>query len=216
MPSEVELATVADASVFILLGSIARPHQSGDPAERATALMRVERAIKVPPGLRGLAGRDVTVRLRHPLPDGRYVFFADPVTIGDGVVINEREHLSDHEVALAEAAMARGYAARIADRCAVAFLVALGTVGEVRPLLPPEERRGRVPWAIAPFNVEHVIKGKKPKQVLLVGPLHASKRLPRAPALRSGLHAILILQRPPKDALELVPEFRTPVDRLHC
>ena len=59
---------------------------------------------------------------------------------------------------------------------------------------------------MARFEIERVLKGRKLRRVTLVGPIHASKHLPRAPALRAGRYAILILQRPPEDAMERLPE----------
>ena len=51
-----------------------------------------------------------------------------------------------------------------------------------------------------------MLKGRKAKHIALVGPNPASKRLPRAPALRAGIRAIFILQHPPQEALELLGE----------
>jgi hypothetical protein len=212
MASFGDLVPIANASAFIFTGAITRTGTSTvpvHPVDAATVVVSVEEVIKAPLGLRSLAGREVTVQLRHTLAAGRYVFFADPLAIGAGIVVKEQAHLEATADAEAEAAAAveRGFAAKIAPRVQAAFLVALGTVGEVRPLLSPAERRGRVPWAMAPFEIERVLKGKgKPRHVTLLGPLHASKFLPQAPALRAGLHAILILQRPPEDAIKLLRE----------
>jgi hypothetical protein len=212
MASFGDLVPIANASAFIFTGSITRTSASTvpvHPVDVATVVVSVEEVIKAPLGLRGLVGREVTVQLQHALAGGRYVFFADPLAIGAGIVVKEQAHLEATAGAKAEAAAAveRGYAAKIEPHVRVAFLVALGTVGAVRPLLSPAERRGRVPWAMAPFEIERVLKGKgKPRHVTLLGPLHASKYLPEAPALRAGLHAILILQRPPQDAIKHLPE----------
>lgn len=210
MSSFDDLAVLADTSAFIFTGSITRASAStvpGLPVEATTVLVSVEDAIKIPAGLRSFAGREVTVQLRHPLATGHYVFFADPLAVGEGIAVKERAHLDGREREEALAAVNRGYAARMTPRLEAAFLVALGTVGEVRPLLSPADRRRRVPWAVAPFEIERVLKGKgKLRHVTLIGPLHASKLLPRAPALRAGLHAILILQRPPQEAIECVAD----------
>ena len=158
------------------------------------------------PELAILAGREVTVQLRHPLAAGHYVFFADPLAVGVSIAVKERAHLDAREHEEAVAALERGYAARMAPRLETAFLVALGSEGEVHALVPPTERRGRPPWAMARFEIERVLKGRKPRKVTLVGPLHASKLLPRAPALRAGRHSILILRKPPENALARLPE----------
>jgi hypothetical protein len=210
MPSFGDLAPVANASAFIFTGSITRAGASTVstlPIDATTVVVSVEDVIKAPAGLRSFVGSEVTVQLRHALAAGQYVFFADPLAVGEGIAVKERAHLDGRERGEAVAAVEHGYAAQMAPRLEEAFLVALGTVGEVRPLVPPAERRGRVPWALARFEIERVLKGKgKARHVTLLGPIHASKRLPRAPALRAGLHAILILQRPPQDAIEHVPD----------
>jgi hypothetical protein len=210
MPPYDELGFVANASAFIFTGSITRAGASTVPTvptDATTAVVSVEDVIKAPLGLRNFAGREVTVQLRHALSAGHYVFFADPLAVGEGIAVKEIAHLDGRERKEAVEAVKRGYTAQMAPRVAAAFLVALGTVGEVHPLLSPAERRGRVPWALARFATERILKGKgKPSHVTLVGPIHASKLLPRAPALRAGLHAILILQRPPKDAIAHIPD----------
>ncbi len=212
MPLLGDLVPVADASAFIFTGSIARAGASTVavlPVDAGTVVVSVADVIKAPLGLRGLAGREVTVQLLHPLAAGQYVFFADPLAVGDGIAVKERAHLDGTAGAQTEAAEAveRGYAALIARRAEAAFLVALGTVGTVRPLFTPAEHRKRVPWALAPFEIERVLKGReKLRQVTLLGPHRGSKRLPRAPALRAGLHAILFLHHPPSEATEFVSE----------
>jgi len=210
MPSIDELAPIADASAFIFTGSIARAGASTVPVlvvDAATVVVSVKEVIKAPIGLRGFAGREVTVQLLHPLAAGDYVFFADLWSVGEGIAVKERAHLDAAAGAQATAAMERGYATRIERRLQTASLVALGHVGAVRALLTPAQRRGKVPWALARFEIERVLKGKgKPRHAALVGPIHASKKLPKAPALRAGLHAILILHRPPPEAIELIPQ----------
>lgn len=206
MPTIEELAPIADTSAFIFTGSIIRPPASTALADAGTVVVSVKDVIKVPLGMRGFAGSEVTVHLSHPLTEGHYVFFADPVSVGGAIAVKERAHLDATERGDAEAAVERGYAARMAPRLNAASLVALGTVGGVTPVFPPSERRGRVPWALARFEIERVFKGDRSRRhVTLIGPVPASKHLPRAPALRAGLHAILLLQRPPDEAMEHIP-----------
>lgn len=209
MPSHDELIPVADESVFIFTGSIARTGASTVPTvpvDSATVVVSVDDVIKAPAGMRGLAGREVTVKLLHPIEPGHYVFFADPLAVGAGIAVRERAHLDGKARSQAASAVERGFSALISRRAEEAFLVALGTIGAVRFLVPPAERRGRAPWAVAPFDIERVLKGRgKPRHVTLVGPGLAWKRLPRTPALRAGVRAILILQHPPSEALEHLP-----------
>jgi hypothetical protein len=206
MPTIEELAPIADESAFIFSGAIIRAAAPAAEGALLSVIVTVEHVIKAPVGMRGLAGREVTVQVRHPLSQGRHLFFADPVAVGDSIVVREREHLDAKDRAHAEAALERGFAARMAPRLDAAFLVALGTVGEVTPVFPPSERRGRVPWALARFDIERVLKGAKSRrQVTLIGPAPATKHLPQAPALRARLRAILLLQHPPEDAIEHIP-----------
>jgi hypothetical protein len=209
MPSTDELVPIADASAFIFTGSIAGTGASTEPdlpVDSATVVVTVDDVIKAPAGMSALARREVTVQLLHPLPAGEYVFFADPLAIGTGIALKELRHLDAKAKGEAASALERGYAALIRRRAEAAFMVALGTTGATRHVLPPAERYKHVPWALAPFEIERLLKSKgKPHRMTLIGPSPASKRLPRSPALRPGLHAIFFLQRPPQEALEHVP-----------
>ena len=208
MPSFEELVSLADEAVFIFTAGIVRANATTVatlPAKNTTVVVSVDDVLKAPVGLRGFSGQEVTVHLREPLREGKYVFFADPLAVGNGIAVRERAHIGADERGRAAEALERGYVMLIERHAQAAFLVALGTVGQVRPLLPPAERRARVPWSTAPFEIERVLKGRKnTRRMTLVGPVPASKRLPRAPALREGLHGILFLQRPPEDAVELI------------
>jgi hypothetical protein len=206
MTSNDELASIADSSAFIFTADILGPAGAAtDTGERTMAAL-VRDVIKAPTGMRGLVGREVTVYLRHPLSEGTYVLFADPVSVGSTIAVRETAYVDAEQRSDAEAAVESGYAARLAPRLEAASLVALGTIGDVTPVFSPSERRERVPWALARFDIERVLKGPRARRRLtLVGPSPASKRLPRAPALRAGVHAILLLQRPPEEAMEHIP-----------
>jgi hypothetical protein len=205
MQSTVQLIPLADSSVFIFVGSIG-PEPTREEAPAARYPVSVEQVIKAPVGLRGSLKGTVTVQMAHPAPPGRYVFFADPVSVGAHIALKERAHLEATLLEEVVAAVIEGYVARLEPRLGAAFIVALGVVGEVRHLTKPAERRGHVPWAYAPLEIERLLKGKKTKHIALVGPNPASKRLPRAPALRAGTRAIFILQHPPQEALDLLRE----------
>lgn len=205
MQSPAQLIPLADSSVFIFVGSIGPgPTRTEAPAGRYP--VSVDQVIKAPLGLRGSLKGIVTVQMSQLAPPGRYVFFADPVSVGADITLKERAHLEAAMLEQVVAAVTEGYVARLEPRLQAAFIVALGVVGEVRHLTKPAERRGRVPWAYAPFEIERVLKGRKTKHIALVGPNPASKRLYRAPALRAGTRAIFILQHPPQEALDLLRE----------
>lgn len=199
------LIPLANSSVFIFVGSIG-PSPMRNEASAGRYPVSVDQVIKAPLGLRGNLKGTVTVQMSQPVPPGRYVFFADPASVGAHITLKERAHFEATMLEQVVAAVTDGYVARLEPRLKEAFIVALGVVGEVRHLTKPAERRGRVPWAQAPFEVERMLKGRKTKHITLVGPNPASKRLPRAPALRAGTRAIFILQHPPEEALELLRE----------
>jgi hypothetical protein len=201
-----EFASIANSSAFIFTATISGPAGGATHADHRTVTVSVRDVIKAPAGMRGLVGREVTVHLRDPLSEGQYVLFADPVSIGGTITVRETAHLDEKQRGEAEAAMERGYAERLTPRLEAASLVALGTIGDVTPVFPPSERRGRVPWALARFDIERVLNGPRSRRYLtLIGPSPASKHLPQAPALRTGVHAILLLQRPPEEAMEHIP-----------
>jgi hypothetical protein len=209
MPSIEELAAIADAVAFIFTGSVLRAADTPHHPERHAVVIAVRDVIKRPEGMRGIAGREVTVELRQKLSEEQereqHVFFADPVAIGIGIRVRERAHMRAEGRDEIEAALARAYAVRMAPWFGAVVMVVLGTTGPVRPLRPPAERRGGVPWALCPLAIERVLKGRtSQKQVMLIGPSPASKHLPRAPALREGIRAIFLLQRAPDEAMELV------------
>jgi hypothetical protein len=205
-----EFAPIANASAFIFTAEIGEERTAEDSERRTddrTATAVVRDVLKAPDGMRGLAGREVTVQLSDPLREGSYVIFANPVSVGSTIAVRETAHLDEEQRGEAEAAIERGYAERLGPRLEAAWLVALGTIGEVTPVFAPEERRGRVPWALARFDVDQVLKGPRSRRrVTLIGPSPASKHLPQAPALRAGVHAVLLLQRPPEDAIEHIPK----------
>ena len=120
-------------------------------------------------GLRDLAGREVTVELRHPLAEGHYTFFADPLAVGSVIAVKKSRTFAAGNAAKPKPQWSVGYAARMKPRLEAAFLVALGGVGDDPLLVPPHERQGRVTWALARFEVERALKGRKPRQVVLVG-----------------------------------------------
>jgi len=202
MIADEDLNSLADESPFILGGEAQAGHSSN------TVVVLADNVIRVPAGWTGLTGKRVTVRLTEPVKPGRYIFFADPSSVGDELVVQERAHLeagsrtTDERVA---AAVREGYQRLIVRRAEAATLVALGTLGDVRSLIEGKGRPRGVPWAEAPLEVERTLKGpEKVNRATVVGPRYATRRLPRRPALHPHLHAIFFLTSPPKEATELL------------
>src|SRR3954454_8147114 len=105
MPSIEELASIADSAAFIFTGAVLRPAATLAHTEYAAMVVAVRDIIKLPSGMRGFAGSEVTVHLRHPLSEGHYVFFADPMSVGSSIIVRERAHLDATERSQAEAAV---------------------------------------------------------------------------------------------------------------
>jgi hypothetical protein len=213
MAVDSNLNALADSSPFIFTGYIERVGASTVPvilADANTVVVLVEDVTRAPIGLPSFAGGRVTVRLLEPLAAGRYVFFADPWAVGGGLAVKERAHLDATAQTVSEqvaAAAENGYAERMAPGIRTARLVALGTIGAVRSLYPPGERPRGAPWALAPLEIERVLKGDvNSRRVVLVGPRYASRWVPLVPPLRPGLRAIFILRLPPPQAIAAVPE----------
>ena len=138
------------------------------PIDANTAVVTVEEAIKVPAGLRSFAGSEVTVRLRHPsLSATMYSLPTWRLARGSRSKNSRISRAGSAEPRWRLSALCR------ADGAASAGGVpgGAGHRGEVRPLIPPAERRGRVPWAMARFEIERVLKGRGLRQVTLVGPV---------------------------------------------
>ncbi len=137
MASIDELASIANSSAFIFTANISGPAGAATHTDHRTVTVLVRDIIKAPAGIRGLVGREVTVHLRDPLPEGHYVLFADPVSVGGTITERETAHLDAEQRGDAEAAMERGYAALVIPRLEAAWLVALGTIGDVTPVFSP-------------------------------------------------------------------------------
>jgi hypothetical protein len=200
MIDDAELELLAGQAPFIFGGEIL--------SEASPAAVAVDEVIRVPEGLTGFAGSRVTVHLDRPLAPGRYIFFADPLSVGGGLAVHARGHLEGKSREASErviAAVRGSYAHAIAERLEAATLVVLGTLGAVRPMT--EGRPRGIPWAVAPLEIERVLKGPaKVRHAVVVGPRYGSRHLPAAPPLRPGLHAIFFLARPPHDAPESAAE----------
>jgi hypothetical protein len=213
MTSITDLDALADASPFVFIGSIARSGASTIltvQADSSTVVVIIEEALRVPAGFANLEGREITVRLLAPLATGLYAFFADPLAVGEGIAVQERAHLdasTDSARAEVGEAITRGYAARIRPRISAATVVALGTVGQVRALTAvTQQDDDSIAWATAPLQIEQLLKGDpRSDRVTLVGPRVPTRRLPRTPTLRADRHAVMMLQPPPSEAIELVP-----------
>ncbi len=193
------LVRLAGESPFIFGGEVL--------SEDASAGVAVDEVIRVPEGMTGFAGSRVTVLLEQPLSRGRYIFFADPYSVGGTVAVRERAHVAGDDAERVREALRASYAALMEERFDKAVLVVLGRLGEVRALT--EGRPRGIPWAMSPLETERVLKGPaRLHHAVVLGPRYGSRRLPPAPPLRAGLRAIFFLTHAPHEALEMLGEGR--------
>jgi hypothetical protein len=208
MTDDLDLAALARGSPFIFGGEVLHDAAITTTARGGNvpaALVAVNEVIRVPPGLTGFEGSQVTVHLIQALEAGRYIFFAEPWSVGGGLTVRELGHLdaSRATVKRVTAAVLESHRDLLEQRLEAATLVVLGTLGPVKSLVPGAGRPKGVPWAEAPLDVDRVIKGSaKLRRVVVVGPRYGSRHLPGAPALRPGLHALFFLTAPPHESLE--------------
>src|SRR5262245_46969927 len=103
MASVEELAAIAGSAAFIFTGELLRPAATPADTEHTEVVTAVRDVIKLPPGMSGFVGREVIVRLRQPLSEGHYVFFADPVSVGSTITVSELAHVDAKERSQVEA-----------------------------------------------------------------------------------------------------------------
>lgn len=210
MKAEKDVDLLAGEAPFIFGGEIRREaattkEERDEGAE--TASVTVDEVIRAPAGLTGLSGSVVTVRLLRPLSPGRYIFFAEPWVVGKGLTVQERGHVesSSRSLERVNEAVQDSYMQLLRNRFEEATLVALGTLGEVRNLVEGAGRPRGVPWAVAPLEIERVLKGpERQHRAMVVGPRYASRHLPIAPPLHPGLRAIFFLTAPPREGIDLL------------
>jgi hypothetical protein len=193
--------SLAYDSPFVLIGTI--------KGSGARVVLLIEEALAAPAGFGNLKGREVTIVLLTPVEPGRYVFFSDLLSVSKTLVLKEKAHLLTSNTSIRDAvneAIARAYATRMRTRFSSAKAILLGTVGAVQSQKGnPGQDDDSVAWATAALKIEKIIVGDSGlNELILVGPLHATRRYPRTPTLKPNLRAIFILQTPPADALSVV------------
>jgi hypothetical protein len=176
--SDAALSLLAQAA-FAFVGTVERLGDStmaDVPADDATAIVHVDETVHVPDAFAQLAGMSVTLQPAagaEPLAkDDRFVFFANGVAFGEGIVLTE---VGRQEVApLAAHLMGAGpggaepperslgallAAARVQAHAATADAIVLGrVVGLARAAGSPVREHARDLWT-ATLHVTHVERG---------------------------------------------------------
>jgi len=196
-----------DAATYVFLGTVAAP--SGDKTSPEEGVLVTVNEIYFQKGkFENQAGRQVevigaTARLQEK---ARYVFYADPVRFGQRITV-QLVDLAEAPGAAAGQQNARlkqdlgdAYARReIAERVALAPLIVLGTVTDVRPLERARagESEHDPQFQIARLRIERALKGK-PAAAEVEFVFAASKDVQwyGAPKFRPSTRGVFLLQRP--------------------
>jgi hypothetical protein len=184
------------------------------------AVVRVDRIVQGPQGLRAFEGRDVLVvpgkgeRMR---PGERAVFYTNGASLGETLAVASIGHLPQR-MAAATRALARPSAALerrdLRDRIDAADMVVVGRVSSVRvpseapgpraraaglAAAPPRRISEHDPeWREAVIAVDRVEMGeRRRKQVVVKFPASTDVRWFKAPKFTPGQEGVFILHRPP-------------------
>jgi hypothetical protein len=207
-------------SGLIFSGTVLRENDATTtavPADAGTAVVRVDRVLKAPPALAGLAGQEITLLPaagRSVSAGQRSVFFTRGWIYGDSLAVTEVgrvEQAADQadETSAAEMDEVSGLIAdadrgtdddRITERLRRADLVVTGTVRETHPLgreQPGPTSEHDPDWWEATVEVSSADKGQPPQDQLLtvIYPNSTDEFWIDSPKLAPGMEATFLLQR---------------------
>jgi hypothetical protein len=186
------------------------------PADARSAVVRVDRVLKAPPALSGLAGQEITLipATGHPVTAGQqFVFFTRSWLYGDSLAVIEVGRLelpgaqaSDRrDAAAADVSDMVGEADQLAadeevtERLRRADLVVTGRVLETHPLQgeqPGPVSEHQPDWWEATVEVSSADKGQPADKVLTVLFPHSTDEFwIDSPKLTPGMEATFVLQR---------------------
>lgn len=175
----------------------------------STAIVTVDRALRIADDMLGIVGRDITVRLKKPAAVGdTAVFAANGWLYGEGVAVVEvsRSPLTAAAAAVTpEMDRQARWSGRLQDRAASADLVVVGRVTALEPAgLGGDDKEHGADWWAATVEVDEVIKGRRPRQLRVLFSNSQDVLWYRAPVLSAGQKAVLLLHR----GEESVPDKR--------
>jgi hypothetical protein len=208
--SDRQISDWTRASDFIFQGTVKVLHTTTVDVDDAYGLtvVTVDKILDGAAVFQGLAGRDVTVKARNidQLKEGRqYVFFGRNWVLGDEVGIVEVGHLPGGSQTAPTQEKIKTYRMEAADNDLAARLksaerVVLAQVVETRPVETDESdmlSEHTPQWFVADLEVRETVKGDGDQKTLQVHFSNSDDVMWfRAPKLRKGQTAILLLQRP--------------------
>lgn len=219
-------------ATFVFRGTVKRIGATATAevdATPRTAVVSVDQIIRSPAQFAALTGQDVTLRLRAPeslREEQQAVFFANSWLFGEGVALQEVDHVPPDE---ADSLASRGAALtaqiageRLQDRLGRADAVVAGRVSNVRPLAAAASATGPAPrsehdpdWQEAVIDVDTVLKGSVPSGVVaVVFPASLDVYWHDAPKFHAGQEGVWSLhsQNVPQAAAEQFPLVFTALD----
>lgn len=189
-------------ATFVFEGTVVRRNASTVEAvvpDSLTAVVRVNRVLRVPPELEHLIGQEITVRLAGPLAARTTMAFSTVGWVyGESLAVIELEHEPVAQLAGVtpaqqdEIAWTRG----AGDRVAAAGQVILGQVVGMSPhprTEPPSEHAAY--WWKADVQVDAVLKGPRARVVPVVFANSMDVMWRFAPKLQPAQKAILVLHQ---------------------
>lgn len=181
-----------------------------------TAIVRVDRVLRAPTAMEGIAGREITIQLRAPAAVGSTaVFQANGWLYGDSLAVVEvgarrkpeaevapgiaAEHVHESAAAVDRAARFRTALKARADQ---ASTVVIGRVTGVAARqaaegVAVEGRRSEhdPQWAVATVEVDTAVKGRPSKTIEVMFASSEDVMWRNAPKLAVGQKAVMLLQK---------------------
>jgi hypothetical protein len=180
-------------------------------ADDRTAVVRVDRVLRAPEAMEGVAGREITVRLRSPAKQGTQATFqAEGWLYGESMAVvetgrrrraggeTEARSGDDARESAAAADRAARFRRELKERAGEAAAVVLGRVTGVNERAAPAE--GRLSehdpqWAVATIEVDQAVKGRPARTTKVWFATSEDVMWRQAPKLRVGQQAVMLLQK---------------------
>lgn len=199
---------------FVFRGTVTRLKATTMAAVEAadeTAVVHVDEVLQAPAAFAGMAGQDVTVRLRDPKSVSKSdsaMFTTFGLLFGDSVLVQEVEHTAVGRSPAKLAAKVAGQhddrrRAAVSDRVARADLVVKGRVADVRqPKTVMLEARSAddapvsehdPAWMEAVVSVDETVKGSANGETVVLFPSSMDIAWAHVPKLHPGQEGVFML-----------------------
>lgn len=214
------LDKLVEDSTYVFKATVTQLNASNEPAVRpgpGLIVAHVDEAFRASPsvGVRGLRGRDVTIRLSGGVPDlgEKLLVFANEWVYGTQIALREMAHhkataQAEKEI---EETVEQLPIRQLEARLDGAALVVDGEVESIDPSPIPDGFSMHSPnYKLAVVRVESVLKGKAGDRVKILFPTNPAPPWRSAPRLKEGQTAVFILRH--ETALKAPAEYFTALD----